>query len=86
MEIIHTEKQPLITSLRNLKPTECCYIRQASMESSCKELWMVVFHQDEKIKVEDEGTWCLSPLTGVYRKFSQRTDCEPVEAALMVRE
>lgn len=31
MEIIHTEKQPLITSLRNLNPTECCYIRQASM-------------------------------------------------------
>lgn len=86
MEIIHTEKQPLITSLRNLKPTECCYIRQASVESSCKELWMVVFHQDETIKVENEGTWCLSPVTGVYRKFSQRTDCEPVEAALVVRE
>jgi hypothetical protein len=47
---------------------------------------MVVFHQDETIKVENEGTWCLSPVTGVYRKFSQRTECEPVEAVLMVRE
>nr|DAT34054.1 MAG TPA: Late embryogenesis abundant protein [Caudoviricetes sp.] len=56
------------------------------MESSRAELWMVVFHQDETIKVENEGTWCLSPVTGVYRKFSQRTECEPVEAVLMVRE
>lgn len=86
MEIIHTEKPTITTSLRNLKPTECCYIKQVDMESSVRELWMVVFHQDEKIKVEDEGTWCLAPVTGVYRKFSQRTDCEPVEAALLVRE
>lgn len=86
MEIIHTEKSPITTALRNLKPTECCYIKQADAESCRAELWMVVFHQDEKIKVEDEGTWCLSPMTGVYRKFSQRTECEPVEAALMLRE
>nr|DAW31610.1 MAG TPA: hypothetical protein [Caudoviricetes sp.] len=86
MEIIHTQKPPITTSIRNLKPTECCYIKQASVESSRAELWMVVFHQDETIKVENEGTWCLSPVTGVYRKFSQRTECEPVEAALMVRE
>lgn len=86
MVIIHTEKQPLITSLRNLEPTECCYITQANMERCGKTLWLVVWHQDEKIKVEDEGTWCLQPGTGEYRKFSQQTDCEPVEAALIVRE
>ena len=86
MEIIRTEKPAITTSLRNLKPTECCYIKQASVESSKAELWLVVFHQDETIKVENEGTWCLSPVTGVYRKFSQRTECEPVEVALMVRE
>ena len=86
MEIIHTEKPPITTSLRNLKPTECCYIKQISVVNSGPKLWMVVFHQDETIKVENEGTWCLSPVTGVYKKFSQRTECEPVEAALMVRE
>lgn len=86
MEVIHTEKPATTTSLRNLKPTECCYIKQVDVESSRVELWMVVFHQDETIKVEDEGTWCLAPVTGVYRKFSQRTEVEPVEAALMVRE
>ena len=86
MEIIHTEKPPITTSLRNLKPTECCYIKQVSAESSSAELWMVVFHQDETIKVENEGTWCISLVTGAYRRFSQRTDCEPVEAALIVRE
>lgn len=85
MEIIRTEKPPITTSLRDLKPTECCYIKQASVKSSRAELWMVVFHQDKTIKHENEGTWCLSPVTGVYRKFSQRTECEPVEAALMVR-
>lgn len=43
MEIIHTEKPHITTSLRNLKPTECCYIKQASVESSRAELWIVVF-------------------------------------------
>lgn len=86
MEIIRTEKPPITTCLRNLKPTECCYIKQANVEESRAELWMVVFHQDETIKVENEGTWCLPLVTGVYRKFSQRTECEPVEVALMVRE
>ena len=86
MEIIHTEKAPITTSLRNLKPTECCYIIEADMERYSRSLWLVVYHQDEKIKVEDEGTWCLQPGSGEYRKFSQRTEVEPVEAALIVRE
>lgn len=86
MEIIYTEKPPITTSIRNLKPTECCYISQADTKNGVPELWMVVFHQDENIKVEDEGTWCLSVMTGVYRKFSQRTEVEPVEVALIVRE
>ena len=83
MEVIHTEKQAITDILRNLKPTECCYITN---ESGRKELYLVVYHQDEKIKVENECTWCLSPNTGVYKSFSQRTVVEPVEAALVVRE
>lgn len=31
MKIIHTEKPPITTSIRNLKPTECCYIKQAKL-------------------------------------------------------
>lgn len=38
MEIIHTEKPPITTSLRNLKPTECCYIKQGFTESFHNEL------------------------------------------------
>lgn len=40
MEIMHTKKTPITTSLRNLKPTECCYIKQANVESSSAELWL----------------------------------------------
>ena len=72
MEIIHQEKQKRSDFIRNLKPTDVCYINNS--------LYMVVRpvvpHKMEVLQLR----------TGMCDYCDGNMSVEPVEAALMVRE
>lgn len=72
MEIIHQEKKEM-ACIGALKPTDVAYIND--------QLYMYIRRISTTDKVE-----VLQLVTGVCEYISDRTDCEPVEAALMVRE
>ena len=71
MEIIHQEKKEM-ACIGALKPTDVAYIND--------QLYMYIRHfSPDKVEV-------LQLVTGVCDYISDRTEVEPVEAVLIVRE